>query len=290
MNSLIESPRAAFVSGSSLPASLPLSLSKLLLPLLCITLGVSVGTATGLTLALVNAPGNAMAASSESMQATVQASPTSATPAANLAMNSSPAPVTNPMASPANQATPLAASPSQPSATATSNASSTVSKPAESNSAKLNAAPATPKVELALNKTPDALKPATFTLDGKQWHAARMMYLPAAKPQRHESDRNDEGAALSAAPTNFKPAQLSLDSPAPATVYTEGDLTVSEYDAASRTVETSDGKTFVLGTTVMAGSAASWESYRSDVHYRCDQNGSCVLMRAGVVAPNARLI
>ena len=288
MNSLIESPRAAFVSGSSLPASSPLSLSKLLLPLLCITLGVSVGTATGLTLALVNAPGNAMAASSESMQATVQASPTSATPAANLAMNSSPAPVTNPMASPANQAAPLAASPSQPSTN--SNTSSMVSKPAESNSAKLNAAPATPKVELALNKTPDALKPATFTLDGRQWHAARMMYLPAAKPQRHESDRNDEGAAQSAAPTTSGATQLSLDSPAPATVYTEGDLTVSEYDAASRTVETSDGKTFVLGTTVMAGSAASWESYRSDVHYRCDQNGSCVLMRAGVVAPNARLI
>ncbi len=269
MATLIESPRVAFVSGSRLPVSPPFSLSRLALPLLCVSLGVFVGTATGLALAIVNARNNALAASSDSVEA-------SDAPAANLAMNASPAHVNQPAV---RQSTPAASPASTP---------TVESRPAKLNHAVANVnrtATAPSKLDVALTKSPDALKPATFKLDGKKYHVAKLMLLPAADPERHEAE-----PAQPAVSTTLNTAQWSLDAPAPASLYTEGDLTVSDYSASTRTIQTSDGKTFVLGTTVAAANATSWETYRSDVHYMCDQNGSCVLMRAGVVAPSARLI
>lgn len=273
MDTLIESPQVAFVSGSHLPASSTFSLSRLILPVLCVTLGVSVGTAAGLTLAIVNAH-NTLAASSDSFQA-------SAAPAANLAANASPAQTTQL----AVAASPIA-TPATPAAIP-SPAPSVESHPAKLSvdSARVRTASATPKLEVAFNKTPDALKPATLKLDGKEYHAVKMMFLPTAK-----SEQPDPIADQPETPTTLNTTQWGLDTPAPATLYTEGDLTVADYSASTGTIETSDGKTFVLGTTVAAGNATSWETYRSGVHYRCDQNGSCVLMRAGVVAPDARLI
>ncbi len=275
MATLVESPQVAFVSGSRLPASTPFSLHRLILPILCVSLGVSVGTATGLTLALVNASYNSVAASSDSVQ-------TSAAPSANLAANASPAQATQPAiaAAPIASSTPVAANTA---------ANPTVElRPAKLNLATTSAsrsATAPSNVEVALNKTPDALKPATLKLEGKTYRVAKMMVLPSAKPEQQEPV-----ADQSAPPTALNTTQWSLDTPAPASLYTEGVLTVSDYSASTGTIQTSDGRTFALGTTVAAGNAASWESYRSDVHYRCDQNGSCVLMRAGVVAPDAKLI
>ena len=275
MVTLIDSPQVAFVSGTRLPASSSFPLSRLILPILCVSLGVSVGSATGLALAIVNARNQVMATPSDSIQA-------SAAPAANLAMNAGSAQTAQPV---------VAASPI---VTPTKLAANTPSNPAvELRPAKLNPTPAyatraaaTPsKVEMALNTAPDALKPATFKLEGKEYRAARMIFAPAAKPERHEA-----ATAQAAVPNLLNPTQWSLDAPSQASLYTEGDLTVSDYDASTSTIQTSDGKTFVLGTTVAAGNATSWETYRSDVRYRCDQNGSCVLMRPGVVAPNAKLI
>jgi hypothetical protein len=275
METLVESPRAAFVSGSSLPAFSPFSLSRLILPVLCVSLGVSVGTATGITLALVNASRNTVAASSDSLQA-------SAAPESSVAMNSSSAQA----AQSTVVSSPIAAS-SAPAANPDSNPVATRPQaklnPASETVARTGTAPS--KVEIALNKAPDALKPATFRLNGKEYRAVRMIFLPAAKPEQSEP-----ATAQPAAPTALSTAQWGLDTPAPASLYTEGVLTVSDYSESTRTIQTSDGRTFVLGTTVAAGNATPWETYRSDVHYRCDQNGSCVLMRAGVVAPDARLI
>lgn len=274
MVTLIDSPQVAFVSGSRLPASSSFSFSRLVLPILCVSLGVSVGSATGLTLAIVNARNQTVATSSNSNSASA--------PAANLAMNAGSAQATQPLI-----AAPPIVTPGKPVANTASNPT------VELRPAKLNAAPAsitrtatTPsKVEVALVKAPDGLKPATFKLEGKEYRAARMMFVPATKPERHEAS-----AAQSAVPSLMNSAQWSLDAAPQASLYTEGYLTVSDYDASTGTVQTSDGRTFVLGTTVAAGNATSWETYRSDIRYRCDENGSCVLMRAGVVAPNARLI
>ena len=267
MQTLVESPRVSFVSGTSLPASTPLSLYRLILPVLCILVGVSVGSATGLTLALVNASRNSVAASTDSAE---MGTP----PSANLAANASQA-----------QTTESAVDPSPIAAHATANPAIEI-RPVKLNSAVPSIArpAASPsKVEVALNNAPDALKPASFRLDGKEYRAARMIFLPSPNPQ-------EQTEAQSANPTALNPAHLSLDTPPPASLYTEGVLTVSDYSPATRTIETSDGRTFVLGTTVAAGDATSWDMYRSDVRYRCDQNGSCVLMRPGVVAPDAKLI
>jgi hypothetical protein len=80
------------------------------------------------------------------------------------------------------------------------------------------------------------------------------------------------------------------DNSGPSTFSSEGDVTVADYNPTAGTIETSDGRTFALGTTVSSNTASSWEDYRSNVHFRCGQNGSCMLMRHGVIAPNARLI
>lgn len=277
MSTLIESPQVAFVSGSSLPAASSFSLYRLILPVLCVTIGVSVGSAAGLTLALVNASRNSVAASSDSVNASA-----SAAPASNLAANASPAQATQPAVAASTIATPSTLA-LNTAVTPAVDAHPVKLSPSASGVARSATAPA--KVEVALNRAPDALKPATIKLEGKEYRAAKMMILPAATPEPQEPT-----AVHPVASSTLNSTQWSLDTPASASLYTEGELTVSDYNASTRTVQTSDGKAFVLGTTVAAGNATSWETYRSDLHYRCDQNGSCVLMRAGVVAPDARLI
>jgi hypothetical protein len=271
MASLIESPQVALVPESKLPASSPFSLSRFIVPVLCVSLGASVGSAAGLTLALVNAPNNTVAASSDASPAspTVQASPAGqASPAStvavtSVAMTAQPAPVMQPATDTVQS---IANSAMANSAVAKANAPNTV--------------------QVALNRTPDAVKPAMFRLAGKEWHVAKPIAIPVAKLVRQGS-----ASAPVAASTALDTAQPGLDAAAkPAALYTEGDLTVADFDATDGTLQASDGRTFVLGTTVAASYATSWDSYHSLVHYRCDQAGSCVLMRAGAVAPNARLI
>lgn len=88
-------------------------------------------------------------------------------------------------------------------------------------------------------------------------------------------------------------APVNLDGgmkPQPQVFYSEGDITVADYNAARDTIVTEDGRTFVIGTTVSVSTATSWDDYRANVHYRCDQNGNCSLTRTGVIALNARMI
>jgi len=287
MVSLIESPQVALASGSKLPASSPFSLSRLIVPVLCVSLGVSVGSVAGLTLALVNAPNNTVAASSDATQArpTGQSSPASAEAVPSVAMSAQPTAIMQPAVS-----APLAANISQP----VTDTVRSIANSAAANSANVSLSTANPAVkapapitvQIALNKTPDAVKPAMFRLAGKEWHVARPIAIPVSQPAR-QGLAGAQGAVLTA----LDGAQSGLGAAAkPASLYTEGDLTVADFDATDGTLQASDGRTFVLGTTVAANYATSWDSYHSVVHYRCDQSGSCVLMRAGAVAPNARLI
>jgi hypothetical protein len=71
--------------------------------------------------------------------------------------------------------------------------------------------------------------------------------------------------------------------------FMEGDATVAEFDNASGRIETVEGKSFVVGRSYLSGNAVSWQDFRANVHYRCDQTGSCSLFRSGAVAPEARL-
>ena len=84
---------------------------------------------------------------------------------------------------------------------------------------------------------------------------------------------------------------VSLDDEVkPAIFYSEGDTTVVDYDSTLDSIVTSDGRTFVIGPTVAMSSAASWNDYRDNVHYRCDQGGKCTITRSGVIALSAKLI
>ncbi len=117
----------------------------------------------------------------------------------------------------------------------------------------------------------------------------RMTSRPVAHPVVKPARR-----LLASAPT---PVQVPMSGTpqldgvaATSTFSTEGDLTVVAYDAAAGTIESADGRTFAVGQTVSLSNATSWNDYRSDVHYRCGGNGSCTLMRPGVIAADARLI
>jgi hypothetical protein len=108
---------------------------------------------------------------------------------------------------------------------------------------------------------------------------------PVAAPARPQPPAAPTTAAL---PSAFLSNGLD-DASKPLTFYSEGDATVVSYDAAGDTITTDDGRTFVIGATVSVSHAVSWQDYRENVHYRCDQNGNCSLMRTGVIALNARL-
>jgi hypothetical protein len=268
MASLNESPQVALVPESNIPASTPISLSRLILPFLGVAMGVSVGSAAGLTLALVNAPNQTVAASSDASPV----SPASTVAENSVAMKAQPAQIMQPAAN-----------------SVQSISNSDVAKSANVSLSTANSvtnANAQATVQIALNKTPDAVKPAMLRLAGKEWHVARPIALHVAQPAGQAS-----ASAPAVAPTALDTAQSGLDAAAkPAAIYSEGDLTVADFDAADGTLQASDGRIFVLGTTVAASYATSWDSYHSLVHDRCDETGSCVLMRAGAVAPNARLI
>ncbi|MGA7341181.1 MAG: hypothetical protein WBE72_13860 [Terracidiphilus sp.] len=94
------------------------------------------------------------------------------------------------------------------------------------------------------------------------------------------------------AATSAAVAPVSLDGGfKPLLFYSEGDATVADYSAAGGgTIVTDDGRTFLIGAAVTASNAAPWEQYRANVHYRCDQNGNCMLVRTGAVALNAKLM
>jgi hypothetical protein len=71
--------------------------------------------------------------------------------------------------------------------------------------------------------------------------------------------------------------------------YLEGDATVADFDSSSGMIQTDEGKTFFIAMPAGVNSAAPWQDYHRNVHYRCDQSGNCTISGAGVVVPNAKL-
>ncbi len=74
------------------------------------------------------------------------------------------------------------------------------------------------------------------------------------------------------------------------TFMSEGDVTVADFNATMGTIETYEGRTFVLGSTAAPSVAARLQDSGSSVHYRCDQSGNCTLMQAGLVMQHVRLL
>jgi hypothetical protein len=237
-------------------------------PMLFAAMGISLGTLTGVAFAFATVPVGAQSAVSDSAPATS---------AAKLVVGqNAPSPATaEPVVSQSELSVPNADSQAAATAEVADNSSNSqaisdhsIANQAESDDSPANLAKA--------DRSPAEQTPADGASTDKsdRSSSARKVLVSASE-------------TASAAMTE----QTSLDADSNSTgFYSEGDLTVADYNPLAGTIETSDGRTFALGTTVSVDSASSWEDYRSNVHYKCGQNGSCMLFRHGAVAPNARLI
>jgi hypothetical protein len=127
------------------------------------------------------------------------------------------------------------------------------------------------------------------------WSARRHRWVRrhgASYAQLHPVEAPKVDAPMVAA-VNPAPAILKQSTPIPVTrtasFYSEGDATVVNFDASAGKIETYEGRTFAIGLATQPGNATSWEDYRANVHYRCDQFGNCTLARKGVVVRDAKL-
>lgn len=261
--------------SNKVPGSSQSSIYRLVVPMLYAAMGVSLGTLAGIYVAIKTAP-DSSAAYNDSTQSSPADNESAAIPSASSTVSQNlPAPAV--MRVPAGAAK-LVSYPLHSVASHAAGISAEVVVPA-----------------LKTHRSP-AAKTAPYKLPINKRNSERRS-APSeerrAKPSAHPYVPSSRTALASAPEVLSEPLdeQLSyVGDSKTSSFYTEGDLTVADYDAKTGTIETSDGRTFAVGATVSISSATSWEDYRSDVHYRCGQNGSCTLIRAGAVAPNARLI
>lgn len=171
MATYLDSPQAPFVSESSLPSSLRFSASRLVF---CLAIGVAVVSATGIMLARMDVPNGAVSGSggriqtSGSTAAVGTSLPAKTIPfaVAHIAVNGSPSAKASVRHLPAHAA------------------------------AKAK----------AIATVPDAVKPAIFRLNGKEFLVAKMISIPVADPAPANATR-----ASDSAPTALNPAHSNLD-------------------------------------------------------------------------------
>jgi len=285
MATCIESPQPLVASGHSAQPEL----YRLVLPMLYAIMGISVGTLVGASLALTSGPaGNSMVyyhatpASSSSSSTVAQAAtiPIMSSAPIQTMVSSAPAPIQNALsaifvrtADPVSRSFTFGHSAANPARSGILHAH---------HGARVRHTPASSR--FAPGKAPAAERLPQLPLM-REDHPSKPSAHPVTKPLRK---------VLASAPiVSPQPlaAQPNMDSAALSSAfYTEGDLTVAAYDAASGTIQSSDGRTFLIGSTVSLSTATPWSDYQGDVHYRCAANGSCTLVRPGVLASNARLI
>ncbi len=106
---------------------------------------------------------------------------------------------------------------------------------------------------------------------------AEIATVPNHTPSQVEAGAPQLPAVVSAGTENYK-------------FFSEGDVTVADFNAITGTIESYEGRTFVIGASAAASAAASLEDSGSSIHYRCDQSGNCTLMRAGLIMQNVKLL
>ena len=243
----------------------PARITLIAIPLIYAGMGVALGTTAGLALAILGAPTEVSAALDNS------------TPTVSAATE----PATSPVAQPA-------AAENSPPAAMVQVADKADSAPHQPDADTTRAIPA---------PQPQPAHTLRSTLASRAQTSSINPLLRPVRVHKHrkrhiaDSIRSDLASAPEAVSEQMDGGQQSFEQATkPQGVFTEGDFTVADYDAKGGTIESSDGRTFVVGITIAASDANSWGDYRSNVHYRCSQSGSCTLSGPGVVAPNARLI
>jgi hypothetical protein len=106
--------------------------------------------------------------------------------------------------------------------------------------------------------------------------------------KRQEQEQTTAGSpAAEAAPAHKKATRIPAPSLVPFSV--EGDDVIVDYDVPRGIIETRAGKTFFLDKTSGGIANPRWQDLPLDVHYRCDQTSSCVLMASGAGALRVRM-
>ncbi len=288
--------------GHTLPPPEQPEVNRIGIALLYAAIGVALGTMTGTGVAVATTqPGGiaglahhltlpsftGIAHPSAPVVAHTATAPAPASTQASQATSVAPVPVQAQAATPAVAAAPIQASVAAPAPAPV--AAKTAHAPVEHTSLLARViAPSTVEasvdakaLQVAAVNPRQASTPAVRHLDASQ-HTAIAAHKSAVKLA---------GLHMSAALPVPSVVPVSLDEQvAPAVFFSEGDVTVVDYDSTLDTILTNDGRTFAIGSTVAMSTAAPWSDYRSNVHYRCDQGGKCTITRSGVIALNAKQI
>jgi len=243
----------------------PARITLIAIPLIYAGMGIALGTTAGLALAIMSAPPDVSAALNDSTPATSVTSATSTSPGipSSASENSAPAVLVQ----------------------VADHSDSAAHRPGAV-TAQANPAP-----------RPERSHALRSTLVSRRRASSKNPFLRTVRVHKHRARRiTDLAQSELASVPEVVPEQLDggqrsfNEGPKPSSIYTEGDFTVADYDAKGGTIESNDGRTFVVGITIVASNASSWDDYLPKVHYRCSQTGSCTLSGPGMVAPNARLI
>lgn len=235
----------------------PQKIVRMAVPMLFAAMGVSMGTLAGVATAFVSVPTASAASVDDSSSGTVQ------------------------MAAFATPGDPVRDSSSKSSDSAA--AQPVVEDSQAHRATQMEQAPG---AERARSKTQSIDKSATPEASPSETRPAKHLAHPVNRPFRTEMANEPEVAPIEMDADQSIPVEEAKSS----AFVSEGDLTVADYNPDQGTIETSDGRTFELGETVSMGQTVAWDQYRSNVHYRCEQDGSCTLQRAGVVTINSRQI
>lgn len=101
----------------------------------------------------------------------------------------------------------------------------------------------------------------------------RKPYVPE-KPAPEQEENKPTALQLATAAAAQGPFFLAI----------QGDATVANFDAATGTIETYEGERYVLAKTSQDANSIHWEDYPFNVHFTCNETGSCTLSHAGTSA------
>ncbi len=279
MATLIESlqPIAASPSQSEIPLAYTI---RRIAPVLFAALGISLGSLTGVGIAVLTTA-NSSAGTTDNAASAVSSQSAIQPPAAVIAAPSQPAlPVQASLSTLAHGAVIMAVQTTSRPA---------LSRPASAPQAHLQYALVSRSLPNLTAHRRRATEMARARLVFFTHHYRRPVTERPVKPAHELTASAAKNLGVPGSAVEGRRADLATVT-IPTTLYVEGDLTVEDYNEKAGTIETSDGRSFLVGSTVASSDAVSWNDYRSNVHYRCSQTGSCTLSRAGAIALNARVI
>jgi len=137
--------------------------------------------------------------------------------------------------------------------------------------------------------SPVSDKPATKSGSAHKKHGMPELWTWMKGSGKLNDNASGKSGVSPIAPAAHKaPTALQMASAAetsgPFVLVIQGEATIAGFDAGTGRVETYEGQTFVLDKTAGETSAISWPDFPFNVHYRCDETGSCTLKHGGATA------